>query len=156
VPAGRGDEVAAFLRELDELLNLIRRLPIEMLPLLPGLLDTPLLRAAGIDNLVRLALGPVYIRSAEEAMIARAMEESLREQPRPEPPKRVTLLDYHVSVDDFRAAKECCVCLAQFRYREKGVVKLKCGHVFHRTCLEPWFAEHHTCPMCRADIDEAE
>jgi hypothetical protein len=105
---------------------------------------------------VQLALVPLYIRSAEERLIARAVDESMREPPRPQPPKRVALVDYEVSAEDFRGAMECCVCLTQFGCRERGVVRLKCGHVFHRTCLEPWFKEHHTCPMCRTDIDEGE
>ena len=25
-------------------------------------------------------------------------------------------------------------------------------HVFHASCISPWFTEHTTCPTCRADI----
>ena len=26
---------------------------------------------------------------------------------------------------------------------------LRCGHVFHPLCLEPWLERHDTCPLCK-------
>lgn len=153
----RHEELQAFMRELDELLNLITNLPVEMIPYLPQILDSPVLRAAGIENLLHLALIPMYMRTMEQHILAQAIAESMRDnQPRPEPPRRVSLEAYAVSVADFQAALACPICLSQFGYKEDGVVRLKCAHVFHRACLEPWFEAHHTCPLCRADIDEGE
>ncbi|KAL6303883.1 hypothetical protein BKA93DRAFT_318784 [Sparassis latifolia] len=37
----------------------------------------------------------------------------------------------------------------------KKIVVLPCSHVFHTSCLFPWFSKPHrtTCPTCRFDID---
>ncbi|KAK3564434.1 hypothetical protein QTP86_020374 [Hemibagrus guttatus] len=45
----------------------------------------------------------------------------------------------------------CVVCLDSFM-RCDVVTTLPCSHLFHKTCIEPWLLEHHTCPMCKYDI----
>ncbi|XP_060740433.1 RING finger protein 148 isoform X2 [Tachysurus vachellii] len=45
----------------------------------------------------------------------------------------------------------CVVCLDSFM-RCDVVTTLPCSHIFHKTCIEPWLLEHHTCPMCKYDI----
>jgi uncharacterized membrane protein YgcG len=44
----------------------------------------------------------------------------------------------------------CTVCLDDFT--KSGSFVLPCGHPFHRTCIEHWFAHNRqrTCPLCRA------
>lgn len=40
----------------------------------------------------------------------------------------------------------CSICYG-FMYKIK---KLKrCGHEFHRMCIEKWFEKSNTCPLCR-------
>ncbi|KAJ7891436.1 hypothetical protein B0H13DRAFT_2340602 [Mycena leptocephala] len=36
-----------------------------------------------------------------------------------------------------------------------GVVSLPCAHIFHATCLQPWFSRQGTttCPTCRFELD---
>jgi hypothetical protein len=93
----------------------------------------------------------------ERHTLGQAITDWLREmQHRPEPARHVILEDYVMSVADFQAALVCPVRLSQFGYKEKGLVTLKCTHPFHKTCLEPWLREYHTCPLCRTDIDEGE
>lgn len=38
---------------------------------------------------------------------------------------------------------------------DRKIVVLPCAHVFHASCLRPWFTRPHrtTCPTCRFDID---
>ena len=31
-------------------------------------------------------------------------------------------------------------------------IKLKCGHVFHRACLQEWLQKNLTCPICRTPV----
>ncbi|KAF8168992.1 hypothetical protein K438DRAFT_1855965, partial [Mycena galopus ATCC 62051] len=35
------------------------------------------------------------------------------------------------------------------------IISLPCAHLFHASCLAPWFAQHGqtTCPTCRFDVD---
>nr|CAD7415159.1 unnamed protein product [Timema poppensis] len=44
---------------------------------------------------------------------------------------------------------KCCRtrCLTYSGYCPAGR-----GHEFHKTCIDPWLLEHHTCPMCKMDI----
>ncbi|CAN1344913.1 E3 ubiquitin-protein ligase RHA2B [Linum perenne] len=50
------------------------------------------------------------------------------------------------------AAAECSVCLADFA-KGDAVRKLRCGHCFHRSCVDRWFEELvMTCPLCRSGV----
>ncbi|KAG2294011.1 hypothetical protein Bca4012_004871 [Brassica carinata] len=47
---------------------------------------------------------------------------------------------------------ECSVCLSKFE-EDSEVNKLKCGHLFHKTCLEKWIDYWSiTCPLCRTPL----
>ncbi|KAK9084571.1 hypothetical protein Sjap_024982 [Stephania japonica] len=47
---------------------------------------------------------------------------------------------------------DCSVCLARFK-PESAVSKLRCGHVFHKLCLEKWLDYwNFTCPLCRTPL----
>lgn len=44
---------------------------------------------------------------------------------------------------------ECVICMED----GEDLIKLKCGHSFHNSCLEEWvFNMKHTCPCCRNSI----
>ena len=46
----------------------------------------------------------------------------------------------------------CVICLDKFAEdRQNPAVALDCEHIFHRSCLLPWFQEHQSCPTCRAE-----
>eukprot|EP00252_Welwitschia_mirabilis_P002098 TRINITY_DN12017_c0_g1_i1.p1 TRINITY_DN12017_c0_g1~~TRINITY_DN12017_c0_g1_i1.p1 ORF type:complete len:169 (-),score=25.67 TRINITY_DN12017_c0_g1_i1:20-526(-) len=49
---------------------------------------------------------------------------------------------------------ECAVCLCQVKMGQEIRVSKKCGHMFHRACLDPWLLLHPqpTCPLCRASL----
>lgn len=36
------------------------------------------------------------------------------------------------------------------------VVETPCGHRFHKKCITDWLKKHPTCPLCRADLTNAE
>jgi hypothetical protein len=46
---------------------------------------------------------------------------------------------------------ECPICLTFFEYNI-DYTALKCGHIFHDECVKPWVENHHSCPVCRADV----
>ena len=46
--------------------------------------------------------------------------------------------------------EECCICLCDIK-KKKEFVKTKCGHIYHKYCIETWTKRNDTCPMCRAE-----
>lgn len=49
-------------------------------------------------------------------------------------------------------SRECTVCLSVFEEGEE-IRRLRCGHVFHKECLDTWLkGEWATCPLCRSDV----
>ena len=49
---------------------------------------------------------------------------------------------------------DCCpICLVPYEDGVSEVRTLPCGHCFDRECIDPWFADHTTCPSCRQNID---
>ncbi|XP_074574643.1 uncharacterized protein LOC141831115 [Curcuma longa] len=50
---------------------------------------------------------------------------------------------------------ECAVCLMEFEDDEDLRMLPGCCHVFHRDCIDAWFASHVTCPVCRSDLATA-
>lgn len=45
---------------------------------------------------------------------------------------------------------QCAVCLEEL---QEGL-QLVCEHVFHDTCISPWFEQHDTCPTCRDSLNK--
>ena len=47
--------------------------------------------------------------------------------------------------------KECTICVNTFTKGE--VIRiLKCKHIFHDSCILPWFDSHSVCPNCRIEL----
>lgn len=58
------------------------------------------------------------------------------------------------AVDDSGDAS-CAVCLAEFRDGETLRLLPRCGHAFHRGCIDTWLRAHVNCPLCRAPVQVA-
>lgn len=53
-----------------------------------------------------------------------------------------------VKVNGTDAVTKCMICLEQMNVRE--IVKpLPCGHLYHADCINKWFMETNSCPLCR-------
>lgn len=48
---------------------------------------------------------------------------------------------------ELKKQENCAICL------EPTSKTIKCGHYFHKKCLEKW-EQYNSCPICRAPIDE--
>ncbi|CAD6210107.1 unnamed protein product [Miscanthus lutarioriparius] len=65
---------------------------------------------------------------------------------------RLQIEIFEASKDDKReASPECSICLDGF-YDGDELIRLRCGHRFHSTCLEPWVRKCADCPYCRTNI----
>lgn len=63
--------------------------------------------------------------------------------------RRLKVVNY---CDIVRASTtECSICLDKFNDTDKVIV-LKCKHYFHKNCIEKWFEEQSTCPICRNKV----
>lgn len=43
---------------------------------------------------------------------------------------------------------DCQVCFEKFKDAD-DIHKLPCKHLYHASCITPWFQTHDTCPVCR-------
>jgi len=50
-----------------------------------------------------------------------------------------------------RFTDPCTVCQEDFK-TEEWATKLPCSHVFHKNCIEPWFENNNSCPVCRYEL----
>ena len=47
---------------------------------------------------------------------------------------------------------ECIICLQEYNDNET-VSLIKCGHMYHTTCLYTWFLTKKVCPLCDDRIE---
>ncbi|KAF5818482.1 putative transcription factor C2H2 family [Helianthus annuus] len=47
---------------------------------------------------------------------------------------------------------ECAVCLSEFENGETCRVLPICKHCFHDDCIDTWFYNNSTCPLCRSKV----
>ncbi|KAK4353635.1 hypothetical protein RND71_025829 [Anisodus tanguticus] len=47
---------------------------------------------------------------------------------------------------------QCTVCLAEYRKEDILRILPLCGHYFHATCIDIWFQQQSTCPVCRFSL----
>lgn len=48
----------------------------------------------------------------------------------------------------------CSICSENFKEAE-SVKELPCKHLYHPGCIDPWFATHATCPICRESVSKS-
>jgi hypothetical protein len=48
--------------------------------------------------------------------------------------------------------EECSICYGTMLY-PRFTKTLRCGHKFHRKCIEQWNATNPSCPLCKASIE---
>ncbi|CAA7049655.1 unnamed protein product [Microthlaspi erraticum] len=50
--------------------------------------------------------------------------------------------------------KRCCpICLEEYEDDHEIRRLKKCGHVFHRFCVDSWLERDRSCPSCRRSVD---
>lgn len=54
----------------------------------------------------------------------------------------------------FAEDTQCTVCLSEYREEDTLRILPLCGHYFHATCIDIWFQQQSTCPVCRISLRE--
>jgi hypothetical protein len=56
--------------------------------------------------------------------------------------------------------EECAICQdvlfpenTETSQTDGVILQMDCSHSFHQDCLLEWFKEHHTCPICRHELE---
>lgn len=47
-----------------------------------------------------------------------------------------------------KSSRTCAICIDGFKEQEL-IMKLPCGHIYHRCCLKGWMKKSTECPLCR-------
>ena len=53
-----------------------------------------------------------------------------------------------------KGSSECAICLEEFEAGEEVRVLPRCGHRYHRACIDEWLLDYNSkqCPTCRAIV----
>ena len=61
-----------------------------------------------------------------------------------------------VNPSDCESQEDCSICRESIQpYQIIRTIK-RCDHRFHQNCIDSWFIQHHTCPICRQPIIHTE
>eukprot|EP00271_Cylindrocystis_brebissonii_P021262 TRINITY_DN748_c0_g2_i1.p1 TRINITY_DN748_c0_g2~~TRINITY_DN748_c0_g2_i1.p1 ORF type:complete len:228 (+),score=14.32 TRINITY_DN748_c0_g2_i1:221-904(+) len=52
--------------------------------------------------------------------------------------------------------KECSVCLITYKDEDTSRRLDKCGHSFHKDCIDHWLSANASCPLCRVSLRYAQ
>lgn len=52
-------------------------------------------------------------------------------------------------------AKECVICLENFKHQEEVTALPSCTHAFHKGCIAEWVKKRPHCPYCRNNIRDS-
>jgi len=71
----------------------------------------------------------------------------------------INALEMHVfnsSTSEIREEdRNCIICMADYE-DEDEVRELKCGHYFHKDCIDTWLKRKKICPLCNQPIHQAQ
>ena len=60
-------------------------------------------------------------------------------------------MECSICLDDIEEieATETTILVSNITKKYKNAKNLKCGHVYHKECIDEWLKKHHSCPYCR-------
>ena len=58
------------------------------------------------------------------------------------------------TADESHVGDQCSICMEEVDVGKRmRRLTCDCQHYFCQQCIEGWFAEHNTCPLCRQRFD---
>ncbi|KAI9357114.1 hypothetical protein BD770DRAFT_389089 [Pilaira anomala] len=87
-------------------------------------------------------------------LVSQLLEESQSNAKGP-PPASKRFIDTLpiVKTNMLDSEESCIICKDNLKFSESTVTRMPCGHYFDRDCIVPWLELHHTCPMCRFEVE---
>ncbi|KAI7850349.1 hypothetical protein BDC45DRAFT_518615 [Circinella umbellata] len=87
-------------------------------------------------------------------LVSQLLEESQSNAKGPPPASdRFIRLLPKVKSSQIDSDETCIICKDNLKNSESSVTQMPCGHYFDRECLVPWLELHHTCPLCRFEVE---
>lgn len=56
-----------------------------------------------------------------------------------------------ITNEEATAGGQCTICLEEYHFGDR-CTELRCGHVYHRTCLVDWMVRRNKCPLCSDSV----
>ncbi|KFX99878.1 hypothetical protein O988_03609 [Pseudogymnoascus sp. VKM F-3808] len=88
-----------------------------------------------------------------------AGQQTAQQPPRPKPRQRFRIGPERVRLADLKDDEtDCPICYRDYysgdsQNEPEDAVRIGCGHVYGRRCLDKWIQETDTCPTCRGKLD---
>ncbi|KAG2328307.1 hypothetical protein Bca4012_037353 [Brassica carinata] len=67
--------------------------------------------------------------------------------------QRKVLMFKDIKQEEGGGKQFCSICFEEYEDEHEIIRLNKCGHIFHRFCIDSWLARHRSCPNCRRSVD---
>ncbi|KAI8368280.1 uncharacterized protein BYT42DRAFT_125030 [Radiomyces spectabilis] len=87
-------------------------------------------------------------------LVSQLLEESQSNAKGPPPAsQRFIQMLPNVPKQQLNSDETCIICKDVLKTSSSKVTQMPCGHYFDQECLVPWLQLHHTCPLCRHEVE---
>ena len=53
--------------------------------------------------------------------------------------------------EELEESEKCSICLENYK-KDNIINELKCGHKYHKDCIDDWINDNNNCPLCRLSL----
>ena len=67
------------------------------------------------------------------------------------PQKYIIKIKEYKLNEDLEESDNCSICLENYN-KDNIINVLKCGHKYHKDCIDDWINDNNKCPLCRLSL----
>ena len=67
------------------------------------------------------------------------------------PQKYIIKIKKYKLNEDLEESDNCSICLENYN-KDNIINVLKCGHKYHKDCIDDWINDNNKCPLCRLSL----
>ena len=67
------------------------------------------------------------------------------------PQKYIIKIKEYKLNEDLEESDNCSICLENYN-KDNIINVLKCGHKYHKDCIDDWINDNNNCPLCRLSL----